>query len=438
MRDVWNTPSLVESDKKHLWHPFTPMKEWCAEDHSPLVLVGGQGCWLEDSDGRRFLDGNSSIWTNIHGHAHPAINRAIHDQLERVAHVSFLGTTNPKAIELAARLAGFFPEGTLERVFFSDDGSTAIEAAMKMAVQFWQMEGHPNRSHFIAFENAYHGDTLGAASLGGIGAFHRDLAGHQFPVTRITSPEELDRMPGFHHGDVAAVVIEPLIQGAAGMRTWPRGMLRTLRQKCDEAGVFLILDEVMTGFGRTGTMFACQQEEVIPDFLCLAKGLTGGYVPLAATLTTERVFDAFLGEVEEGKTFYYGHSYSGNAIGCAAALASLDIFRDECVLEKLGPKIEHLSAMLADLKNDAGIYETRQCGLIAGIEVRRKTGEAFPWAWRVGAKICLAARRHGILTRPVLDTIVFMPPLSVTLQEMEDGLQAIRKATQEVLMQVDA
>jgi adenosylmethionine-8-amino-7-oxononanoate aminotransferase len=257
-------------------------------------------------------------------------------------------------------------------------------------------------------------------------------------VTRINSPEELDTMPGFQHGDVAAVVIEPLIQGAAGMRTWPKGMLRTLRKKCDEAGVFLILDEVMTGFGRTGTMFACQQEQVIPDFLCLAKGLTGGYVPLAATLTTRRVFDAFLGEVEEGKTFYYGHSYSGNAIGCAAALASLDVFRDECVLEKLGPKIEHLSAMLADLKNNAGIYETRQCGLIAGIEVRRKTGEAFPWAWRVGAKICLAARRHGILTRPVLDTIVFMPPLSVTLQEMEDGLQAIRKATQEVLMQVDA
>ena len=437
MRDVWNTRALIESDKKHLWHPFTPMRDWCAQNHSPLVLVKGEKAWLEDSEGRRYLDGNSSIWTNIHGHAHPKINRAIQDQLERVAHVSFLGTTNPQAIELASRLSGFFPEGTLEKVFLSDDGSTAVEAAMKMAVQFWQMEGHANRSRFIAFENAYHGDTLGAASLGGIGAFHRRVAGHQFPVTRINSPEELDSMPGFHHGDVAAVVIEPLIQGAAGMRTWPSGMLRKLRQKCDEAGVFLILDEVMTGFGRTGTMFACQQEDVIPDFLCLAKGLTGGYVPLAATLTTARVFDAFLGDVEEGKTFYYGHSYSGNPVGCAAALASLDVFRDECVLENLPPKISRLSELLVEIAKAPGIYETRQCGLIAGIEVRRRNGEAFPWMWRVGAKICLAARRHGILTRPVLDTIVFMPPLCVTVEEMEAGLQAIRAATQEVLMQVD-
>jgi len=437
MRDVWNTQNLTESDKKHLWHPFTPMRDWCAKDHTPLVLVRGQGAWLEDSEGRRYLDGNSSIWTNIHGHAHPRINRAIQEQLERVAHVSFLGATNPQAIELAARLTGFFPDGTLERVFLSDDGSTAVEAAMKMAVQFWQMKGHANRSHFIAFENAYHGDTLGAASLGGIGAFHRHVAGHQFPVTRISDPDELDTMPGFHHGDVAAVVIEPLIQGAAGMRTWPEGMLRALRTKCDEAGVFLILDEVMTGFGRTGSMFACQQEEITPDFLCLAKGLTGGYVPLAATLTTARVFEAFLGDVAEGKTFYYGHSYSGNPVGCAAALASLDIFREECVLENLQPKITRLSELLLRVKQDPGIYETRQCGLIAGIEVRRRNGEPFPWMWRVGARICEAARRHGILTRPVLDTLVFMPPLCVTVGEMEDGVMALREATAEVLFQVE-
>ena len=439
MRDVWNTRALADVDKTHLWHPFTPMREWCAEEHTPLVLVRGEGAWLEDSNGQRYLDGNSSIWTNIHGHAHPTINKAITAQLERVAHVSFLGTTNPAAIELAGRLSGFFPPETLQRVFLSDDGSTAVEAAMKMAVQFWQMEGQPERSRFIAFENAYHGDTLGAASLGGIGAFHRRVAGHEFPITRITDPKELDTLPGFHEGDVAAVVIEPLIQGAAGMRTWPVGMLRELRRKCDEAGVFLILDEVMTGFGRTGTMFACQQEDVIPDFLCLAKGLTGGYVPLAATLTTERVFNAFLGEVEEGKTFYYGHSYSGNPIGCAAALANLDIFRDEQVLENLKPKIACLSGLLAELKKEeSGIYDTRQCGLIAGIEVRRRNGEAFPWAQRIGAKICLAARRHGLLTRPVLDTIVFMPPLCVTDQEIELGIMAIRAATKEVLNLVES
>ncbi|MEI8293964.1 MAG: adenosylmethionine--8-amino-7-oxononanoate transaminase [bacterium] len=437
MRDVWNTQELAALDKKHLWHPFTPMLEWCGPDHSPLVLVRGQGAWLEDSEGQRYLDGNSSIWTNIHGHAHPAINRAIHEQLDHVAHVSFLGTTNPPAIELASRLTQFFPPGTLERVFLSDDGSTAVEAAMKMAIQFWQMEGHGQRSRFIAFENAYHGDTLGAASLGGIGAFHRQVAGHQFPVTRISDPEALDALPGFYHGDVAAVVIEPLIQGAAGMRTWPKGMLQTLRRKCDEAGVFLILDEVMTGFGRTGTMFACQQEDVVPDFLCLAKGLTGGYVPLAATLTTERVFKAFLGEVEEGKTFYYGHSYSGNPVGCAAALASLDVFEKERVLEKLAQKIARLSELLAELKNEPGVFEIRQCGMIAGIEVRKQNGKAFPWMERIGAKICLAARRHGLLTRPVLDTVVFMPPLCVTEEEIEKGLQAIRTASREVLKQVD-
>jgi len=435
MRDVWNTCALADGDKKHLWHPFTPMREWCAEDHSPLVLVSGEGAWLEDSSGCRYLDGNSSIWTNIHGHAHPKINQAIIAQLGRVAHVSFLGTTNPPAIELARRLTGFFPGGTLQKVFLSDDGSTAVEAAMKMALQFWQMEGRPERSRFIAFDNAYHGDTLGAASLGGIGAFHRPVAGHRFPVTRIGDPRELDAIPGFYHGDVAAVVIEPLIQGAAGMRKWPPGMLKTLRSKCDEAGVFLILDEVMTGFGRTGTLFACQQEDVIPDFLCLAKGLTGGYVPLAATLTTERVFNAFLGDVEEGKTFYYGHSYSGNPIGCAAALASLDIFRDEQVLERLKSKITHLANLLAALKDESGVYDIRQCGLISGIEVRRKDGEPFPWMRRVGAKICLAARRHGLLTRPVLDTIVFMPPLCVTHQEMDHGIRAIRAALREVLDQ---
>jgi len=437
MRDVWNTHALSDCDKRHLWHPFTPMREWCAEDHTPLVLVSGEGAWLRDSEGRRYLDGNSSIWTNIHGHAHPAINRAIADQLGRVAHVSFLGTTNPPAIELAQRLTDFFPSGTLERVFLSDDGSTAIEAAMRMALQYWQMEGCPERSRFIAFNNAYHGDTLGAANLGGIGAFHRSAAGHQFPVTHISDPAELDALAGFHHGDVAAVVIEPLIQGAAGMRKWPAGMLRRLRSKCDEAGVFLIFDEVMTGFGRTGTMFACEQEDVIPDFLCLAKGLTGGYVPLAATLTTSKVFNAFLGDVEEGKTFYYGHSYSGNPVGCAAALASLDIFREEQVLDKLESKITHLENLLARIEEEPGVHEIRQCGLISGIEVRRKNGTTFPWAQRIGAKICMAARQHGLLTRPVLDTIVFMPPLCVTHEEMEHGIRAIRASMREVLDQVD-
>jgi adenosylmethionine-8-amino-7-oxononanoate aminotransferase len=409
------------------------MRDWCEPDHHPLVLVRGEGAMLEDSEGRRYLDGNSSIWTNIHGHGHPAITSALREQLERVAHVSFLGTTNAPAIELAAKLCGFFPGNTLSRVFLSDDGSTAVEAAMKMAVQFWQNQGSPERSRFVAFDRAYHGDTLGAASLGGIGAFHKPVAGHKFPVTRISSPAELEALPGFHNGDVAAVVIEPLIQGAAGMRLWPRGMLGELRKKCDAAGVFLILDEVMTGFGRTGKMFACQHEGVVPDFLCLAKGLTGGYLPLAATLTTERVFEAFLGDVSEGKTFYYGHSYSGNPLGCAAALANLEIFEREKTLEILAPKIELLARLLDGLRDNPFVHEIRHLGFVAGIEIRQPDGTELPWAERTGVKICLAARRHGLLTRPILDTLVFMPPLCTGEAELESGIHAIRSAIAEVL-----
>ncbi len=426
---TWNTESLVAWDKAHCWHPFTQMKAWCEEGHEPLVLVEGEGAVLRDSRGREYLDGNSSIWTNIHGHRHPKITRAIHEQLDRISHVSFLGTTNAPAAELAARLTGLFPPGALPRVFFSDDGSTAVEAAMKMTVQFWQLGGCPERKRFVSFDLAYHGDTAGAASLGGIGTFSDRFEGHQFPVDRIADPDDLDRLPG---GEVAAVVIEPLIQGAAGMRVWPQGLLRRLREKCDALGALLILDEVLTGFGRTGTMFACEQEGVVPDFLCLAKGLTGGYLPLAATLTTERVFSAFLGEFSELKTFFYGHSYTGNALGCAAALAGLDVFREEKVLENLQPKIAAMTRLLGELKTLETVHEIRQCGFLAGIEVRDRSGEAFPWQERTGGRICEAARKHGLLTRPVLDTIVLMPPLCTSEAQLESAVSAIRLAIGEV------
>jgi adenosylmethionine-8-amino-7-oxononanoate aminotransferase len=420
---------LAALDKAHGWHPFTQMKAWCAEDHEPLILVGGEGAVLRDSRGREYLDGNSSIWTNIHGHGHPKITGAIRDQLDRVAHVSFLGTTNAPAAELAGRLAGLFPAQALPRVFFSDDGSTAVEAAMKMEIQFRQLSGASERKRFVSFDQAYHGDTAGAASLGGIGAFHGRFAGHQFPVDRISDPDELDRLP---HAEIAAVVIEPLIQGAAGMRVWPKGLLRRLREKCDSAGAHLILDEVLTGFGRTGTMFACEQEDVIPDFLCLAKGLTGGYMPLAATLATEKIFSAFLGEFDEQKTFYYGHSYTGNALGCAAAMASLDVFREENVLEKLQPKIAAMSRLLAELKSHPCVHDIRQCGFIAGIEVRDREGDAFPWQARTGGRICEAARKHGLLTRPVLDTIVLMPPLCTSESQVRSAVSSIGLAIDDV------
>ena len=432
MPDVWNTEKLAELDKRHLWHPFTQMRDWCDPGHEPLILMRGEGAMLEDSRGRRYLDGNSSIWTNIHGHSHPHITRAVHEQLDLVSHVSFLGTTNAPAIRLAEKLCGFFPKNTLTRAFLSDDGSTAIEAAMKMAVQFHQLTGNPHRSGFVAFDNAYHGDTLGAASIGGIGTFHKKIEGHKFPVHRISDPEELDALPAWREGLVAAAAIEPLIQGAAGMRTWPKGLLSRLRKKCDEAGVFLILDEVMTGFGRTGTMFACQQEQMTPDFLCLAKGLSGGYMPLAATLTTEKVFEAFLGDFSEGKTFYYGHSYSGNPLGCAAALANLEVFEKESTLESLQPKIQKLTSLLDQLRDLPQVQEIRQCGFIAGIDIGRPDGTKFPWQERTGARICLAARNHGLLTRPILDTLVFMPPLCTTEAQLESGISALERAIQEV------
>lgn len=421
---------LIAADKAHTWHPFTQMRNWCAPEHEPLLLVEGEGALLRDSDGREYLDGNSSIWTNVHGHRHPRIDAAIRAQLDRVAHVSFLGSTNAPAAELAQRLCGLFPRDTLTRVFFSDDGSTAIEAALKMATQYWQLDGRPERNRFVAFDRAYHGDTAGASSVGGIAGFHGRFAGMHFPVERIGSLEDL---AGLRSPEtIAAVIIEPLVQGAAGIRVWPIGMLRELSAWCDIHGIFLILDEVMTGFGRTGTMFACEQERVFPDFLCLAKGLTGGYLPLAATLTTDRVFSKFLGAVEEMKTFYYGHSYTGSALGFAAALANLAIFEEERTLENLKPKIARLRERLADLATHPNVREVRQCGFIAGIEIGPNRDSTYPWNELRGARVCTAAREHGLLTRPVLDTIVLMPPLCVTEAQIDHAAEAIRRAIDEV------
>lgn len=428
--------SWIAWDKAHVWHPFTQMRDWCAPEHEPLFLVRGEGAWLEDARGRRYLDGNSSIWTNIHGHAHPRLNAAIREQLEKVAHVSALGFANEPAARLAKALADLWPPGTLTRVFFTDDGSTAIECALKMAIQYWQHSGRPDKCGFAAFDQAYHGDTLGAASLGGIGAFHERFRPFGLTTRHVKSLEELENLPREVSDRLAAVVIEPLIQGAAGMKTWPGGMLRGLREWCDRRDVFLICDEVMTGFGRTGRMFACEHEGVVPDFIALAKGLTGGYLPLAATLTTERVFKAFLGAYEEMKTFFYGHSYCGNPVGCAAALASLEIFETERTLERLRPKIRLLTDLLADLraKHPRHVGATRQRGFIAGIDLvaDAATGEPFPWQNQTGARVCVAARGHGLLTRPVRDTLVLMPPLCVTEDELRHAVNALDAAIADV------
>lgn len=419
-----DTRRWIERDRAHCWHPFTRQSEWCGGGQEPLVLVRGEGSWLWDSEGRRYLDGNSSIWTNIHGHGHPAINAAIQAQLEKAAHTSFLGYTHPLAGELAGRLCGQFPAGTLERVFFSDDGSTAVECSLKMAVQYRLQTGEPARNGFIAFANGYHGDTLGAASLGGVERFFERFRGMGYPVQHVGS---LDELYEIDTAGIAGVVIEPLIQGVNEMRPWPAGMLAELRGWCDRVGVHLILDEVMTGFGRTGSLFACQQENVIPDILCLAKGLTGGYLPLAATLTTGAIYDAFLGTPE--RAFYYGHSYTANPLGCAAALASLELFETERTLDRLPEKIEYLAAGLAGLQSRQPlVHEIRQCGFIAGIELRRPDGGKFPPAERFGEAICLVARAHGLLTRPILDTLVLMPPLCTDLGQIDHAIHALELA----------
>src|SRR5437762_3295646 len=418
----WNTEELIDSDKRFVWHPFTNMRDGFAPEHEPLVLVEGRGGILRDSRGREYIDGNSSIWTNIHGHNHPHINAAIRRQLGRVAHTSFLGFTNPAAIELARAIVDLFPENSLRRVFFSDDGSTGIEVALRIADQYWRLR-NLRKHQFVAFKSGYHGDTAGAASLGAAAMFDFGFGHWNFPAIQVPDVKTLENLSPAEMAKIGAVVIEPLIQGAGGMRLWPSGTLRAVRDWCDRTDTLLIVDEVMTGFGRTGRMFAIEHEAVTPDILVLAKGLTGGYLPLAITLVTEKLFSTFDGSIAEGKALPYGHSYTGNALGCAAAKASLEIFEKERVLEALQPKIQHLTKVLAKLRKLPGVVEVRQCGFIAGIELQ----EAHD-----AAQVCLQARKRGLLTRPIRKVIVLMPPLCITTEQLTQAAEAIRASIIEV------
>lgn len=403
------------------------MKNWCDKSEPPLVISSGLGSWIEDKNGNRYLDGNSSIWTNIHGHQHPVIDQAIRDQLDKIAHSSFLGLSNEPASLLAEKLVHLFPKDTLNRVFLSDDGSTAMECALKMALQYWQQKGDTKcqkRTQFISFDHAYHGDTLGAASLGGIGAFAGGYKEIGLPHHKIKTLDDLIKIDP---SQIAGVVIEPLVQGAAGIKTWPDGMLKELRNWTHKNGTLLILDEVLTGFGRTGTMFACQKENVTPDIIGLAKGLTGGYLPLAVTMATEEIFQAFLGDYHD--TFFYGHSYTGNPLGCATALANLSIFETENTLDHLPEKITHTKNLLEQISETTGVIgEIRQCGMIAGFDLKNKDATPLDWELLSGVKVCQLARNHGLITRPVRDTIVFMPPLNTSLEDIEFGINCLEKA----------
>lgn len=430
-------------DREHYWHAFTQMAEY-----EPFIIQRAEGPWLFDIDGRRYLDGVSSLWCNVHGHRHPRIDRAITDQLSRVAHVTSLGMSNPAPIELARRLSEITP-APLQKVFFSSDGACAVEVALKLAFQYWRQceRPEPDRDLFLAVGNAYHGDTLGGVSVGGVSRFHAMFDPLLFPVLRgpcpdtyrlpdgVTIEEACDHYLAAYRELIerfserlVAVIVEPLVQGAAGMVMHPPGFLAGLSQLTREHNLLLIADEVAVGMGRTGWMWACEAEKVEPDFLCLGKGLSGGYLPLAATLTTEQVWNAFLGEYAESRSFFHGHTFGGNPLGAAAALATLDVFEEEQTLERVRTSAKTLQRLLEPLRDMPFVGDVRQRGLIAAVElVRDKTTAApFPWAERRGQAVCNKALEHGVWLRPLGNVIVIMPPLCITDDQLELLVEAVR------------
>jgi adenosylmethionine-8-amino-7-oxononanoate transaminase len=432
------TRRLIALDKKYAWHPFTQMQDW-ERDADTLVIERGQGSYLIDTEGRRYLDGVSSLWCNTHGHRVPEIDRAVRAQLKKIAHTTYLGLANEPASVLSRELIAVAPKG-LSRVFYSDSGSEAVEIALKMAYQYWQLNGVKTKRSFLKLQNAYHGDTVGAVSVGGIQLFHDIFGPLLFKTFSAPAPyryrenflgsedayaklcaDRVETVLKKHQTGIAAIILEPLVQGAAGMLTQPKGFLRRVAALAKKYDTLLIVDEVATGFGRTGTMFACEQEGVRPDLMCVAKGLTAGYLPLAATLTTDRIYQAFLGEYHEFKTFFHGHTYTANPLACAAALANLRYFNEKRVLHRAQAQIKLLSQQLERFKKLEHVGEIRQCGLMVGIElVKNKfTRESFLAEEQRGARVCREARKHGILIRPLGDVIVLMPPFCFTENDIK-------------------
>lgn len=441
---------LEALDKRYVWHPFAQMKDW--QKDPVTVIERGEGNYLIDIRGRRYLDGGSSLWCNVHGHRVKEIDDAVRAQLGRIAHSTFLGLSNVPAIRLAERLVKIAPRG-LEKVFYSDSGSACVEAALKMAFQFWKQKGHPEKKTFLKLKNAYHGDTLGSVSVGGIGLFHEMFHPLLFRTYTAEAPYHYrDRFNGSfedyapfcvkkveavlkrHHRKICALIFEPLMQGAAGMLNQPPGYISALRKLTKRYSVLLIADEVATGFGRTGTLFACEREKVSPDLLCAAKGISGGYLPLSATLATREVFDAFLGEYEEFKGFFHGHTYAANPLACAASLASLDLFDKNKTLEKLRPKIEFLKKELSAMFRLEHVGDVRQAGFMAGIELvaDKKTKRPYEPARKIGFKTALLARKKGLMIRPLGNVVVLMPPLSITSDELRFLCRAVKESIEEV------
>lgn len=442
-----STESSVEQlknwDRDHYWHAFTQMAEY-----DPLLIERAEGVWLFDDRGRPLLDGVSSMWCNVHGHRHPRIDAAIRDQLDLVAHVTSLGVSSPVAIKLARRLVELTPSG-LECVFFSSDGSSAVEVALKMAFQYWRQKSapEPSRDLFLAVGNAYHGDTLGSVSVGGVSRFHAMFDPLLFDVVRGPCPDTYRLPEGVEPEQacayylqqyealmerfadrLAAIIIEPLVQGAAGMVMHPDGFLKGLRSLADRYGILLIADEIAVGMGRTGKLWACEWDAVEPDFLCTAKGLSGGYLPVAATLTTRAVWDAFLGDYAESKSFFHGHTFGGNPLGCAAALATLEVFEEENTLENVRQMGAYLKQSLTVVGEHPHVGDIRQCGLVAAVELvsNRATRAGFPWSQRHGHRVCQAAMERGVWLRPLGNVIVIMPPLCVRQEHIDQIAEAVR------------
>ena len=440
------TRRLAALDKRYVWHPFTQMKDWISGE-DPLVIEKGRGATLVDTEGRRFLDGVSSLWVTTHGHGHPAIQKAIAAQLKKLQHSTLLGLANVPSIELARELVAITPGG-LEKVFYSDSGSTAMEIALKIAYQGFQNTGDTRRKKFITFKEAYHGDTIGSVSLGGMDLFHKAYKALLFKTWQLPSPyyplrrgeslasrlKPLEQLLRKHHREVAGIVVEPLVQGAAGILCAPKGLLRGIRRLASKYQVLLIADEVATGFGRTGKMFACEHEGVRPDIMAVAKGITGGTLPLAATLVTKKVFKRFQFNYEEMKTFFHGHTYTGNPLACAAALANIALYKKEKTLQKIQPRIRQLDRGLKELATMDHVGEARHWGLMAGIELveDKKNGRPYAWQKAMGVKVCRRARDYGVILRPLGPVVVLMPPLCVTQKEIEKLLSAVRRSIREV------
>ena len=434
---------LRQWDAQYLWHPFTPHAVYA--DEAPLIVDRGKGHYLITTEGRRYLDGVGSLWCNLFGHRHPHIDRAIRKQLDRIAHSTLLGNSNSTAIQLARRMIDHAPKG-LTRVFFSDNGSTTVEVALKMAVQYWQQVGRPEKRRVVGLEHAYHGDTLGAVSVGGISLFHERFGPLLFDSPKVASPHcfrcsleqtfpscqlactaSLEQLFARDADSIAALVVEPGFQGAAGILTQPDGWLRRVADLAKQYDVLLIADEVASGMGRTGHMFACQREQVTPDLLCVAKGLTAGYLPLAATIATETIFDAFVAPPELGHTFFHGHTFSGNALGAAAGLATLDLFERERILDRVQHSSEMLRAALQSIRNHPAVGDVRQIGLAVGIELvaDRSTKRQFPASERRGMRVCVRAQDRGVFLRPLGDVVVLMPPLTISEDEIRQLVDAV-------------